>query len=483
MIWIILALSAFLRTYRITDFLGFWFDQGRDALVIWDLLHKGKMFLIGPTTGIEGIFLGPFYYYLIAPFYLLSRGNPAVPALFLGLLNVGAVYVIYLLGVRFFDKKTGLIAAFLYGFSNQFVNYNRWLANPTPLPIFAVGSLLLLLNIIHAAISWWTWPLLGLLLGLSLQIEAASAIFFLPATALILFLFRKSVKWNHKWVISGLLIFGLTLLPQIVFNFRHQNILFNSFKTFLVSDRSFRPEVTNLYAQRLSFYRETFTKILAIQPRAKDLFLVVSIMLLIISWRRLPQKTVATLLIWWATPVLALMFYHGNKGYIWEYYFTGVYPALVLLIAGSWSTISHHFTWGRWMVAGLLCLFIVENIKPHLSIYGRKLAAYISLTSIVKAVDWIYTDSANQPFNTDVYVPPVIPYAYDYVFKWRGEAVFNRFPEEKLIEKLYTIYEPDPGHQSLLDKWLARQAGIASIEKTLEIGPLTVQRRSRRDFK
>src|SRR4030043_919753 len=79
---LILFLAAFLRLYRINELLGFWYDQGRDALVIWDLIHKGKFFLIGPTTGIAGIFRGPFYYYLIAPFYFLGGGNSVLAAIF-----------------------------------------------------------------------------------------------------------------------------------------------------------------------------------------------------------------------------------------------------------------------------------------------------------------------------------------------------------------------------------------------------------------
>src|SRR3990170_231651 len=71
----LLLLAFLVRIYRIDSLLGFYFDQGRDANVIWDLWHKGKFFLIGPTTGIEGVFRGPWYYWLIAPFYLLARGD------------------------------------------------------------------------------------------------------------------------------------------------------------------------------------------------------------------------------------------------------------------------------------------------------------------------------------------------------------------------------------------------------------------------
>ena len=71
-----------MRTLNINSLLAFHYDQGRDALVIWDLIHNGKLFLIGPTTGLAGVFRGPFYYYLIAPFYLIAGGNPVIPAIF-----------------------------------------------------------------------------------------------------------------------------------------------------------------------------------------------------------------------------------------------------------------------------------------------------------------------------------------------------------------------------------------------------------------
>jgi len=43
---LILAFSAFFRLFRLDSLLGFWYDQGRDALIIWDLIHHGKLFLI-----------------------------------------------------------------------------------------------------------------------------------------------------------------------------------------------------------------------------------------------------------------------------------------------------------------------------------------------------------------------------------------------------------------------------------------------------
>ena len=44
---IILLLAFLIRVWRIDELLGFYYDQGRDAKIIWDLWHNGRFFLIG----------------------------------------------------------------------------------------------------------------------------------------------------------------------------------------------------------------------------------------------------------------------------------------------------------------------------------------------------------------------------------------------------------------------------------------------------
>src|SRR3989344_4596430 len=113
----ILGLGLFLRVYNIGNLLGFYYDQGRDALTVWNLWHKGDLFLIGPTTGIAGIFRAPYYYYLIAPFYLLGGGNPVWPSVFLSLTTIAASFLAYLLGAKIHSKTAGIIAAFISAIS------------------------------------------------------------------------------------------------------------------------------------------------------------------------------------------------------------------------------------------------------------------------------------------------------------------------------------------------------------------------------
>ena len=127
-----------IRTYRTDQILGFYYDQGRDALRVWDFWHEQDIMLIGPTTGIAGIFRGPYYFYLIAPFYLLGGGNPVAPAYFLAFTSMVAVLVLYYLGMKMQDRATGLIAAIIASFSFYIMVASRWLSNPTPMLLLSV---------------------------------------------------------------------------------------------------------------------------------------------------------------------------------------------------------------------------------------------------------------------------------------------------------------------------------------------------------
>ena len=118
---LILISAFFVRIYRVGELLGFYYDQGRDALVIWKLWHEGKPFLIGPITGLQGIYLGPFFYYLIAPLYLIGGGNPIFPSVFLSFLSVAAIVMLYVLGKEMHSRMAGIIVAFIGSFSYYIV--------------------------------------------------------------------------------------------------------------------------------------------------------------------------------------------------------------------------------------------------------------------------------------------------------------------------------------------------------------------------
>jgi 4-amino-4-deoxy-L-arabinose transferase-like glycosyltransferase len=205
------------------------------------------------------------------------------------------------------------------------------------------------------------------------------------------------------------------------------------------------------------------------------------VILLAMSAKPVFSKTWSGIFIWCLVPIVTLLFYHGNNGYIWDYYFTGIYPFIFLAIGGLMIQ-----TWNRFMAARLLVgififVFLSQNLPRtyHFLIAGTDGPNHVTLGSSQDAVDWVYKDTQNQPFNVDVYVPPVISYAYDYLFLWIGTTKYGHLPQAENIPNLYTLFEQDPPHPERLAAWLSRQSGIGKVVSEERFGGITSQKRVR----
>ena len=52
---------------------GYTYDQGRDFLKVSEIILQKNITFIGPTTGIEGLFHGAWYYYILTiPFIIFN---------------------------------------------------------------------------------------------------------------------------------------------------------------------------------------------------------------------------------------------------------------------------------------------------------------------------------------------------------------------------------------------------------------------------
>src|SRR5258708_37146818 len=134
---LIILLAAFLRLYRIADYMTFLGDEGRDVLVAKGIL-EGHFTLLGPRASAGDFFTGPIYYYMMAPFLLLFHLDPVGPAVMVALFGVATVWLIYKVGAEFFNKPTGLIAAALYSVSPLVITYSHSSWNPNTVPFFSL---------------------------------------------------------------------------------------------------------------------------------------------------------------------------------------------------------------------------------------------------------------------------------------------------------------------------------------------------------
>src|SRR3972149_4894161 len=115
--------AAYMRLYRISEYLTFLGDEGRDVLVVKRMLIDHKFTLLGPITSVGSIYMGPVYCYFMTPFLLLWRFDPVGPSIMVALFSVATVFLIYLLSRDFLNPTVGYIASFLYAISPLTIIY------------------------------------------------------------------------------------------------------------------------------------------------------------------------------------------------------------------------------------------------------------------------------------------------------------------------------------------------------------------------
>lgn len=484
-----LIIAFVVRVFRINKFLGFYYDQGRDALVIWNLIHKGKFFLvgplIGPTMGMGDIPRGPWYYWLITPFYWFGRGNPIYPSIFLIFTTVLSIYFLFLLTRKVGGKAASYLALIIAGFSFNLIMSSHWLANPTLIYLISILFFWSLIKIVKQERGRLPLVFSGLLAGLAMQFSGAADMFYLLIVFLVVLIWARKLI-NLKNIISFLVAYAFPFLPQILFDLRHNGILRKGIIEFLHGNRSFTLSVWKLVKLRFILYFDVFSNEIWYQKNViLSLLFVFLIIFLVIKFKEFKKNDYFLMsLLFLAVPLFGMLFFRGDKGVIYGYYFAGYYLIFILIFSVLMGSLLR-YTWGKVLVFGFLALFFFYNISSLVNYYSRDFRSFnpIILEDQIKAIDWVFKDAGGEKFNVDVYVPPVIPYAYDYLFLWQankrcGKDICGLIKNGR-VGNLYTLYEIDPPHPERLEAWLERQKGIGVVEKEAVFGGITVQKRNR----
>ncbi|MEK7533242.1 MAG: glycosyltransferase family 39 protein [Patescibacteria group bacterium] len=215
---VILLLGAYLRLYRISEYMTFLGDEGRDMLVIKRMIVDHTFTLLGPTASVGGFFLGPIYYYFMLPFVWASGLNPAGAAVMVALFGIGTIYLVYRLGRDICDQWVGLTAAALYSVSPLVIAYSRSSWNPNLVPFFSTLLVLLLWHSVakkNPNLLFWV----GVVLGIGLQLHYLF-LFLFPVVGIWYLVYGRSVGW-FKYYLLGVIGFIIGYGPFLAFELRH----------------------------------------------------------------------------------------------------------------------------------------------------------------------------------------------------------------------------------------------------------------------
>ena len=445
----ILLVGAFLRFYRIGDYMTFLGDEGRDALVVKRMIVDKKFTLLGPTASVGGFFLGPIYYYFMAPFLWFWRLNPVGPAIMVALFGVAGIFLIFKTGQEFFNQKTGFLAAVLYALSPLVIAHSRSSWNPNLVPFFALLYLYGLKKIVKEK-KWRWWFIIGLSIGIGLQLHYLFS-FLIPIGPIFIFIFKRGASYLKMYLIS-ILGFLTGLFPFLVFELRHQFPNTQTIIRFLLSgketgfvgqetmtiltDLIFRlfsrlifyfppPEQLELYSSKIIFWWETLVWVAAVG----------SITALIIQI--IKEKKPAHLLTFlWLIFALSLFCFY--KQAIYDYYLGILFPLPFLLLGNLLSLLWQEKILKPFVGISLIALLILNwSGRPF------KFPPNRQLEQTEKIANFVLEKTEGKPFNFALITDQNSDHAYRYFFEiWKQPAV--------VIENA----EVDPERKTVTDQLL-----------------------------
>ncbi len=466
-ILVILLLGFFLRFYRVSDYIVFLGDEGRDALVVYNILH-GDLTLLGPTSSVGGFFLGPIYYYLMTPFMFLSRYDPVGPAIMVVLFGVATIYLVYKLGSEFFNRKAGLIASFLYAISPVVITYSRSSWNPNVFPFFTISSLYVLYKaVVKNKIPFFI--LAGFLMGINLQIHYLAtfvgAIMFFYASFAGLELKFNYLKILVKRYLSLIAGFLIGFSPFLLFEIRHQftnskNILefiFNSQETgasgqFLINVQHV---FLRLFGGLVLSYPD-LSKFSKFDPTILQIWLVISMfvglvsviffLILFVKARKenIEVKKYLLIFVWL---ILGIGLFGLYKKSIYDYYLGFIFPVPFLLVGLLLSEVIIILKKpGKILVTLILiCLFFVNIKFTPIAVPGNNQSRQVKEIS-----DFVISKAEGKPYNFSISGIGNSDHAYRYFFKLDGrEPVtilgLDKDPERKSVtDQLFVVCETNP---------------------------------------
>ncbi len=435
----ILLVGAILRTYKIREYLVFLGDEGRDVLVLKRMFINHEFTLLGPITSVGGMYLGPAYYYFIAPFFWFFGFDPVGPAIMVALVGVATIFLVYRVGSEFFSRATGLWAALFYATSPLVITYSRSSWNPNVLPFF---SLLVIYGLLKVVVKkQWNWLFVASFsIGIALQLHYLALMFIVIYGFILLYLRKDLTVKRLVLAISGSFI---SFSPFIFFEVRHQFPNTQTIWHFLnQSGQSATLGFSNIFGRFIDYSQRIFASLLAGQklPFTGILILFIAASLAIYIFRKRQEKTslkaLNVILLWLGVGTGVYSIY---RGVVYDYYFTPVFPAPFLILGIVFAQLAQKKVWGKVIVTVLS----IGLIFMHFSNSPHKYGPNDQVTQTENIARFILGKTEGKPYNLALISSGNSDHAYRFFLEMWG------YPPTTIENK-----EVDPKRQSVTDQLL-----------------------------
>lgn len=468
LIFSIFLLALTLRLYKIDGYMTFLGDEGRDVRVVRNIL-KGDPAFIGPQTSIGNMYLGPLYYYMMAPALFISNLDPVGPAVMIALLGSFTVVLTWLIGREWFGKVTGLIAAFLFAISPVAIIYSRSSWNPNPMPFFALIVVYSLYKV-RTTLNWRWFYLTSLAFASALQMHYLGLLLapFIGLFSLLSLYRANSEMRKHaiKPILISIGIFLALMSPLFVFDLKHNYMNTNAFKAFF-TDRQTTVNANPLRSDRFIpvFEKLTSDLLLGMDKDQASLVAVFFVILSVFPYFSLKQKTPYYFLVSWI--LLGWLGLGVYKQHIYAHYFGFLYPAFYLMTGLIVASLYHKGILGKLVGVGILSFLVYQNVTTSPLMQNpnyQKARTERAVTEVIK-------ESQDKPFNFALIAKQNYDESYRYYFENKNAKLVRG--EDGITDQLFVICEDgDKCQPEGNPGWQVAIFGPASTEKFWQVDHL-----------
>lgn len=502
LVLVFLVLAYILRVLFLPKLaLTFGYDQARDAYISQQIL-SGDIKILGPPTSTPGLYHGVFYYYLLAPAYLVGRGSPIIAAYWIALFNAATVFIVFYLTYLLTKKKgAAYLSAFLFAISFEATQYATWLSNPTigvwTVPLIYLGLWMWIgPSISSGRLRRWGPVLAALGLGLSIQAE----IFLLYHGAPFViwaWVARKKIKKNEILKFAAVLVLALStmIVSEIKFGFKSLSGL---------KQLALAQETSLAYAKSLGdylvLYLNQIGRIFAFNSYPGNIgyggaFVIALIILALFQLKKLRGISWGPFMASWLLSHLTVVTLGGTST---PFLMVGIGPAVSIIMA----IFLYNWWEKRYKVVAAFVLLIL--IFGNLGMIVRENPEGSTLFAIQKdmllvkqlaAINYTYEQANGEPFSINSLTSPLwINIVWSYLYKWYGLPKYGYLPEwhgknqvglldslpstKGSTELYYLILEPMGGiPQRYLSETIAEEDTISTLIDERYFGELRVQKR------
>ncbi|GIW62792.1 MAG: hypothetical protein KatS3mg090_0618 [Patescibacteria group bacterium] len=448
------------------------YDQGRDFLKVEEVVRYKNPTFIGPTTGLPGVYHGAWWYYFLAIPYILTNGNPiAFPYwLFLSQL-LSFLLFFYFLNKNFSSVESIIFLSFI-AFSPYFISMSTFVINSVLTFPFILLFVYSIYNLFATNKSKFYF-LIFLSVGFVWEAEFAFGIFLLPATIIMLILFGrlKDVFLNKKNLILSALGLIIPLSLRLAFEIKNNFIQTKTFINFIINPKLHNPRpLLDSAIERITQFSNYYTSIFPdfLNSITSIFFLTIITSAFIITLRK-KSKNIETKIFYANNLIIFLLFalsvfYRDN---FWANYYEGIQLFFIISIILAINIIGKTKTKTGYIIikTGLILILTTGLISSYNVIKNpSKPQGFFVQDTIVNK---IYNENKGKEFCVKIYTPPVIPYTWDYLFKYYSRKLNTPEPKSNFVNNTcYFIIEDEAkGYEFRITEW--RQNNIPKNSKVI----------------